>query len=344
MPGPLDSRATGGGESVGITSPRACLKQHTLFPLGSRFQIYIYIYSFDLLEPLVRHQEVRRALHLPDQADPPRSEAAGPRGGGRDGEPGVCVLDRLYLPHHFAGCWRLPHRKRPEAPTEAQERHLARSLGKGGSRFRASLAPIGSGPPPGQTRLPTCPFQPARGTMKVWTGRALLGPGFLARLWPAPPALPHFPHLHPSTPPPPRLPSSQRRDSGPRSSPTGQVLWALRWSSGSSVTPKTARGEVIGSRCSEEWVKNKSWLFCLLLPGHPQSGGRRGREKGANLNLKKKKKSEEKKKKKKKTRQREFKTDLFCRCPALADCLVLPGPRRPREKFVPFPNSRGVLS
>lgn len=199
MPGPLDSRATGGGESVGITSPRACLKQHTLFPLGSRFQIYIYIYSFDLLEPLVRHQEVRRALHLPDQADPPRSEAAGPRGGGRDGEPGVCVLDRLYLPHHFAGCWRLPHRKRPEAPTEAQERHLARSLGKGGSRFRASLAPIGSGPPPGQTRLPTCPFQPARGTMKVWTGRALLGPGFLARLWPAP--LPS-PTSRTCTPPP----------------------------------------------------------------------------------------------------------------------------------------------
>ena len=57
-----------------------------------------------------------------------------------------------------------------------------------------------------------------------------------------------------------------------------------------------ARREVIGSRCSEEWVKNKSWLFCLPLLGHPQSVGRRGREKGANLNLKKKKKKSEEKK------------------------------------------------
>lgn len=120
---------------------------------------------------------------------------------GRDGEPGVCVLDRLYLPHHFAGCWRLPHRKRPEAPTEAQGRHLERSLGRGGSRFSASLAPIGSGPPPGQTRLLSCPLQPARGTMKVCTGRALPGPGFLARLWPAPLPSPTSrtctPHPHP---------------------------------------------------------------------------------------------------------------------------------------------------
>lgn len=246
----------------------------------------------------------------------------------------------MYLPHHFAGCW-LPHRKRPEAPTEAQGRHLARSLGKGGSRFSASLAPIGSGPPPGQTRLPSCPLQPARGTMKVWTGRALLGPGSLARLWPAP------------------LPSPTSRTCTPHPTPTSaaeqskvgfgsqiQFHWPSSmgscWSSRSSVTPKMARREVIGSRCSEEWVKNKSWLFCLPLLGHPQSGGRRGWEKGANLNLKKKKKS--RRKKKKKTRQREFKTDLFCRCPALADCLVLPGPRRPREKFVPFPNLRGVLS
>ena len=62
------------------------------------------------------------------------------------------------------------------------------------------------------------------------------------------------------------------------------------------MTPKMARREVIGSRCSEEWVKNKSWLFCLPLVGHPQSGGRRGREKGANLNLKKKNQKEKKEK------------------------------------------------
>lgn len=35
-----------------------------------------------------------------------------------------------------------------------------------------------------------------------------------------------------------------------------------------------------GSRCSEEGVKNMSWLICLQLLGHPQSGGRRGRERG----------------------------------------------------------------
>lgn len=109
------------------------------------------------------------------------------------------------------------------------------------------------------------------------------------------------------------------------------------------MTPKMARREVIGSRCSEEWVKNKSWLFCRPLLGHPQSGGRRGKGEGGKLKFEKKKKKI-RRKKKKKTRQLEFKTDLFCRCPALADCLVLPGPRRPREKFVPFPNSRGVLS
>ena len=183
----------------------------------------------------------------------------------------------MYLPHHYPGCWRLPHRKRPEAPPEAQGRYLLGSLGRVGSSFSASLVPKCSGPPPpGQVILSRCPLRPELGTMKVGIGRALLGPGFLPPLWPA--SLPS-PTSRTCTPHPP-LPRCQRRDSGPRFSSTGQVLGALLWSSRSSGKPKISRKEVSGSRCSEEGVKNMSWLICLQLLGHPQSGGRRGRERG----------------------------------------------------------------
>ena len=104
--------------------------------------------------------------------------------------------------------------------------------------------------------------------MKVWIGRALLGPGFLALLWPAPLPSPTARTCAPIPPPHPPLPRSQRRDSGPRFSSAGQALGALLWSSRSSSNPKIARKEGVGSRCSEERVKNLSRLICLPLFGH----------------------------------------------------------------------------
>lgn len=47
---------------------------------------------------------------------------------------------------------------------------------------------------------------------------------------------------------------------------------------------------MVGSRCSEEWVKNMCRLIALQLVGHRLSGEKRGRAEGgggaANLNLK----------------------------------------------------------
>lgn len=198
------ARAWGRGVSRYRFSPRPCRSGRLISRSVGGVQVQKHPNSFDLFENLVKHQEIR-APHLPDQAERDAERRLPVRGEvGRDGEAGGCVLGRLYLPHHYPGCWRLPHGKRPEAPTEAQGRHLPWSLGRVGSSFRAALAPKGSGPPPGQIRLRRCPLHPEHGTMKVWIGRALLGPGFLALLWPAPLPSPTARTCAPNPPPHPR--------------------------------------------------------------------------------------------------------------------------------------------
>ena len=175
-----------------------------------------------MFENLVKHQEIR-APHLPDQAEPDAERRLPVRGeGGRDGEAGGCVLGRLYLPHHYPGCWRLPHGKRPEAPTEAKGRHLPGSLGRVGSSFRAALAPKCSGPPPGQIRLQRCPLHPEHGTMNEgldWACSA--GSRFSRSALARPPALPHCPHLRPNPPTPP--PAAAQSKAGFR--PQIQLRW-----------------------------------------------------------------------------------------------------------------------
>lgn len=111
-----------------------------------------------------------------------------------------------------------------------------------------------------------------------WTGRALLGSGFLPQLWPA--SLPS-----PTSRTCPLPLHFQRGESSPSFSSTGQVLGPLSWSPRSSSNPKIAGKEVVGPCSSEEWVKNMCGLIALQLLGHRQSVGRRGRE-GVNLNLK----------------------------------------------------------
>lgn len=138
---------------VSKKQPTLCFSQRP----GSK-----YPNSFDLFENLVKHREAQ-ALRLPDQAKSDAGRGCGVRAEvGRDGEAGGCVLDRLYLPHHYPGCWRLPHRKRPEAPTEAQgRRHLPQSLERVRSSFSASLVPKCRGPPPDQIKLPSCSLHSA---------------------------------------------------------------------------------------------------------------------------------------------------------------------------------------